>query len=147
MSLPCWNIPLENHQNNCCFLAVLRLCIHALLNQQDWYFCSRTGKGSENNKGDGWEDLICFCTKRVSRQGFISHEKRLVGWCDRDWPNPQLGEGHSISCSMRTSADCLHLGGHTLRWVGAIKKEQEVDPPTVRVVPTKLFSMACDEYK
>lgn len=70
-----------------------------------------------------------------------------MGGCDRYWPNPQLGEGHRTSCSMRTSADCLHLVGHTLQLVGAIKKEQEVDPPAVRVVPTELFSMACYECK
>jgi len=72
-------IPLENHQNSCCLLAVLRLCVHSLLDQQSWYFCSRTGKGSEeNNESDGWEALTCFCTGNEWAGRDLLAVKRLV---------------------------------------------------------------------
>lgn len=117
-------VPLENHQNNCCLLAVLRLCVHALLNQQGWYFCSRTGEDSEkSSKGGGWEALICFCTSEWVGRDSLTIKRDELGGCDQDWPDPWLGEGHHISCSMRTSAGCLHPGGHPLQLLGAVQKE------------------------
>lgn len=77
-SLPFWNIMFhwKNHQDNRCLLAVLWLCVHDLMEQQGWYFSSRTGKKIQRitTKVVSEKPFICFSTRNER----VGHDKRVV---------------------------------------------------------------------